>query len=253
MAAFDPIEFAGISPSREVPIPRQNRSASNSSTSSSISLESGSIDHRILLSSPTMLSQPSLSSSFILMTLEPEDMVYDLERSAFTQSIVVQRDAPTPLDRFTTTHERHERLALALQAVRKTRPTHRRHPPHEYTKPNFTNNININRYLTDTANQRHELLAYMLEQHQASSNNQQPEQPESVKSLGSSSIALSDVNMSPDTDTDTNNDDNATKKRNPDQELEELKKTLAEMKRRRNGEGRARVYKAPLARKRKPE
>ncbi|KAK3986072.1 hypothetical protein QBC44DRAFT_384349 [Cladorrhinum sp. PSN332] len=203
MAAFDPIEFFGISPNREAPFTGKSRerSQSSSSTTSSISLQPGLTDHKtLLLPTPVVPElQPQPCPSTTLMTLEPEDMTWDLEASALTHVIRPPLDGPVPLERFLSARERHEQLALSLHSPRKrTKRAHQRHPPHTYAQPSITSNININRYLTDNADQHHELLAYKLEQlepaHPPSTHHgHEPDRSQSQNS----SISLGDVVVMP--------------------------------------------------------
>lgn len=118
-------------------------------------------------------------------------MTWNLETSTLTRSIPLQPDGPVPIDRFASTIERHEQLALALQRARRE-PIYKPHPPHQYTEPTLINsNVSINRYLTDS-DQKHEYLAYMLERDPARQAPPEKQQGNNSSSRGSS-ISLDDV------------------------------------------------------------
>ncbi|KAK4223578.1 hypothetical protein QBC38DRAFT_487447 [Podospora fimiseda] len=243
MAAFDPIEFYGISPNRDVPLLRETRerSSSSSSTCSSISLEAGPISHDTLLSPHPTQPDPLPTSTPTPITLEPEDMVWNIEKSAYISTVIPTTTGPPPLERFVESHERHEQLALALLSVRR-KGSHQRHPSHQYTRPIMTDNISINRYLTDNSDQEHERLAYMLERRPAP----QPEHG-STQSTGESpgsSISLREETTSR---LEAGSEDDGDDIGRIDEEM--VQRVLREIKSIRRGEGRLRVRRAVIARK----
>ncbi|KAK4462343.1 hypothetical protein QBC42DRAFT_296872 [Cladorrhinum samala] len=272
MATFSSIEYFGISSTRDapttsMPTARRRHGGSICSTTSSISLQSGPIPHNTLLSSPPAAPcqtwSPSRSPTS-LADLEPEDMTWNLETYTMTRSVGPQPpDGPIPMDRFASTIERHEQLALALQRGARKEPTYVPHPPHQYTQPTLiSNNVSIHRYLTDS-DQTHEYLAYMLEQNALAQKQQQQQQQQqqqeeqqqqgnnnkTVTNSHDSSISLDgDVLSAAASDGD-----------DEDQHINQgimaetrLKTLVAEMKEQHKRVGRSRVYKSLKVRSSKP-